>query len=68
MKYLVRRLVAGVVIVPVIAVAYFVLVALLIAGGAGANATPLEVWNNGLWAGVIATLVFAGSALFKGGN
>ena len=66
MKYAVRRLVAGIVIVPAVASAYFVMVALLIGAGAGANASPSEVWVSGLSAGVAVTLVFAGLALFKG--
>jgi len=68
MKYAFRRLLAGIVIVPLVAVAYFVLYVGLVAWGAEPNATPIEVWNNGLMIGVVATLVFAGSALVKAGK
>lgn len=65
MKYAFRRLLAGIVIVPFMAVVYFVGYAMLVGLGAEPTATPSEVWNNGLVIGVIATLVFAGSALVK---
>lgn len=65
MKFMFRRLLLGVAIVPLVAMAWFVFYAWLIWCGADPTATPSEVWANGLWLGVIATLVFAGEALVK---
>lgn len=65
MKFVFRRLLAGIVIVPLVALAYFVFYALLVGLGADPTATPSEVWANGLMFGVLATLVFAGSAVAK---
>lgn len=65
MKFVFRRLLLGVVIVPLIASGYFVVYALLIGGGAEPTATPSEVWNNGLMFGVVSTLVFAVSAVIE---
>jgi hypothetical protein len=55
-KFVIRRAVLGVVIVPAVAGIYFVGYAVLIGAGAGANAMPSEVWNNGLALGVGVTL------------
>ena len=67
MKFMFRRLLLGVVIVPLVALAYFVLYALLVGVSIGGlpTTTPSEVWANGLMFGVVATLVFAGSAVAK---
>jgi hypothetical protein len=65
MKYAFRRLLLGVVIVPLVAVVYFVFYAVLVGGGAEPTSTPIEVWNNGLMFGVGATLVFAVSAVIE---
>ena len=62
-KYTFRRLLAGIVIVPVVAMLYTLLVALLYAMGAGWSGGVVVAWNNGLMIGVMATLAFA---LFAG--
>ena len=67
MKFAIRRLLAGVVIVPAIAGTYFVGYASLVGAGATPTATPSEVWNNGLLFGAVATLWFSLSALVKKG-
>jgi hypothetical protein len=65
MKYAFRRLLAGIVIVPVVAIAYLFGYAMLVGLGAEPTASASEVWSLGLLFGVIATLVFAGSAAVK---
>lgn len=65
MKYVIRRAVAGVVITPLVASLWFVLVAGLIMLGGEPNATPLEVWNTGLLGGVFVSLLFVGNAIWK---
>jgi hypothetical protein len=62
-KYTFRRLLAGVVIIPAVALVYTLLVALLYAMGAGWSGGVVVAWNNGLMIGVMATLAFA---LFAG--
>ena len=68
MKYAFRRLLAGIVIVPLVAVAYFAGCVVLIGLGAEPHGTPSEVWALGLMFGGVATLAFAVSALFERGN
>jgi len=58
-KYTFRRLALGIVIVPVVASAWFAFVAVLIGLGAEPTDTPSGVWANGLGLGVMATLVLA---------
>jgi hypothetical protein len=65
MKFFVRRLLAGVVIVPLTAVAYVLVCALLIGLGAGQNESVAGYFGIGLWFGVGLTLVFAFDALRK---
>ena len=65
MKFVIRRAVAGVVITPLVASVWFVLVAGLIVLGGEPNATPLEVWNTGLVGGVFVSLVFVANAVWK---
>jgi hypothetical protein len=65
MKFVFRRLLAGIVIVPLVALAYFVFYALLVGLGADPTATPSEVWANGLWLGGFLTIVFAGEVLVR---
>lgn len=64
-KYTFRRLLAGIVIVPAVALAYTLLVAMLYAMGAGWSGGVASAWSNGLMIGVVATLAFA---LFAGGE
>lgn len=67
MKFMFRRLLLGVVIVPLVASLYFVGYLLLVGFSIGGlpTTTPSEVWANGLMFGVVATLVFAVSAVFE---
>jgi hypothetical protein len=65
MKFVIRRAVAGVVITPLVASAWFLIVVLMIGLGAEPNATPLEVWNTGLVGGVFVSLLFVGNAVWK---
>jgi len=62
-KYTFRRLLAGVVIIPAVALVYTLLVALLYAMGAGWSGGVISAWSIGLIYGVMATLAFA---LFAG--
>lgn len=57
LKFVIRRMFAGIVIVPSVAGIYFVGYATLVGAGAEPTATASEVWNNGLVIGVMATLV-----------
>ena len=68
MKYAFRRLVAGVVITPLVAVVYLFVYAGLVGLGAEPTASASEVWTNGLWLGAFVSLAFAGSALVKAGK
>lgn len=65
MKFVFRRLLCGVVIVPFVAGVYFAGYAMLVGLGAEPTATPSEVWNNGLLFGVATTIVFAGEVLVR---
>jgi hypothetical protein len=64
-KYVIRRLVAGIVITPLVAVVWLFGIALLIGAGAEPTATANQVWLDGLWLGVAVSVVFAGSAWSK---
>ena len=55
----VRRLLLGVVITPLVALLWLVACALLVANGAGASLSASEVWTNGLILGVIVALAFS---------
>jgi len=57
LKYIIRRAIAGIVIVPATAVIYFVGYAMLVGAGATATSTAQEVWNNGLFLGVYLTII-----------
>jgi hypothetical protein len=67
-KYVFRRLLAGIVITPLVALAYLVGYALLVGAGATASSTANEVWSNGLVFGAVLSLVFALSAIKAKGN
>jgi hypothetical protein len=56
-KYIIRRAILGIVIVPATAVIYFVGYALLVGAGATPTSTAPEVWNNGLGFGIYLTLI-----------
>jgi hypothetical protein len=64
MKYVFRRLLAGVVIVPAVALVYTFICVVLIGLGMPATSNTLATcWQSGLLAGVIFTVGFAVSAL-----
>lgn len=65
MKYFIRRLLTGVVVVPLTGVAYVVWCALLIGAGAGQNNSVAGYFEIGCWLGVGLTLVFSFDALRK---
>lgn len=66
MKYVFRRLLAGVVIVPAVALAYTFICVVVIALGMPATSNTLaDCWQSGLLAGVIFTITFAVSAWFE---
>jgi hypothetical protein len=67
-KYVFRRLLVGIVITPLVALAYLIGYALLIGAGAGAGSNASEVWANGLILGAMVSLVFALSAIRVRGN
>ena len=64
-KYVFRRLVAGVVITPLVALGWLLAIALLIGAGAEPTATASQVWLDGLWLGVVVSVWFALSAWRK---
>jgi hypothetical protein len=67
-KYVFRRLLVGIVITPLVALAYLIAYALLVGAGAGAGSTASVVWSNGLVFGAMVSLVFALSAIRVRGN
>jgi hypothetical protein len=58
-KYVIRRLLVGIVITPLVALGWLIGIALLIGAGAEPHATASEVWVDGLWLGAIASVAFA---------
>jgi len=65
MKYVFRRLLAGVVITPLVALLWVFGIALLIGAGAEPHASIGQVWVDGLWLGAFVSLAFAISAWFE---
>ena len=59
MKYVFRRAVLGVVATPLVAGAWVLFTAVLIGLGAPPTASVNQVWNDGLWLGAIASILFA---------
>lgn len=58
MKFYIRRAVAGIILMPVVAFAYVVVCAFLIGAGAGASFTVAEAWTNGLLLAGISAVSF----------
>lgn len=58
MKFYIRRAVAGVLAVPVVAFAYVAGYAVLVGAGAGATSTVEQAWGNGLVFGGIVAILF----------
>jgi hypothetical protein len=67
-KYVFRRLLAGIVITPLVALTYLVIYIGLVVMGAGQTSSVSEVWSNGLVFGLMVSLVFAVSAIKGKGN
>lgn len=65
MKYVFRRAVLGVVLVPLVAVAWVFIYAVLVGLGAEPQSSPREVFNDGLFVGVVLELFFVGDAVLK---
>jgi hypothetical protein len=65
MKYVFRRALVGVVIVPLVAVAWFVFYAMLVGLGADPTNTPQGVFNDGLFIGLVVESFFVGDAVVK---
>jgi len=58
-KYVFFRALAGLLITPLVAGAWVITYALLVANGAGQAHTIDEVWSNGLVLGVVVSIWFA---------
>ena len=65
MKYVFRRAVLGVVLVPLVAVAWVLFYATLVGLGADPTNTPQGVFNDGLFIGFVVELFFVGDAVLK---
>lgn len=66
MKYVVARVLAGIVIVPAVAVAWVLTHAMLIGLGAGQVANASEVFIQGLVLGVFVEFLFVMDLAWKG--
>jgi uncharacterized BrkB/YihY/UPF0761 family membrane protein len=66
MKYVFRRLLAGIFITPAVACLWLVFIALMVGAGAEPTASAQEYFYHGLVIGTIASLWFAISAYGKG--
>lgn len=64
-KYVIRRLLAGIVITPLVAFGWLVFYVLMVAWGAGQAHTISEVWTIGLWLGAFGSVAFALNAWGK---
>ena len=64
MKYVIRRAVVGVLATPLIAMAWVLFVAVLVAFGAPPSLSVNQVWNDGLLLGVITAVLFTFAPLF----
>lgn len=58
-KFIIRRAVAGLIAMPVVAGLYVGVVAVLIGLGAGASFTVGQAWVNGFQIGLAVAIVFA---------
>ena len=58
-KYVIRRLMVGVVITPLVALVWLVGIAVLIGLGAEPTASASQVWTDGLWLGGVVSVWFA---------
>lgn len=58
MKFVIRRVIASVVIVPVVAFAYVALYAYLVLAGGYATSRFADLWFTGFWLGGIVAVLF----------
>lgn len=58
MKFVIRRVIASVVITPAVALAYVMLYAYLVLAGGYATSSVADLWSFGLWLGGAVSLVF----------
>lgn len=58
MKFVIRRVIASVVIVPVVAFAFVALYAYLVLAGGTATSRVSDLWAFGLWIGGVVAVVF----------
>lgn len=58
MKFVIRRAVVGVLAIPMVASAYFVIYAVLVGLGSQPSQSPTEVIYTGLWIGGVIAVLF----------
>jgi hypothetical protein len=59
MKYVFRRALVGIIIIPVVAMVWVLFSAILGMVFALPMSSVNRVWNDGLWLGLLATIMFA---------
>lgn len=65
MKYVMRRLLAGVILTPIVALAYSALYAYLVLIGGEPTSSPSEVFATGIGIGVVCALALQIPSLMK---
>ena len=58
MKFVIRRAVASIVIVPAVAFAFVSMYAFLVLAGGTATSRVADLWSFGLWLGGVVAVVF----------
>jgi dienelactone hydrolase len=58
-KFVIRRAVVGVLAIPMVASAYFIIYSVLVGLGSQPTQTPSEVAITGLWIGGVCAVLFA---------
>jgi hypothetical protein len=66
MKYVFRRALVGIIIIPVVAMVWVLFSAILGMVFALPMSSVNRVWNDGLWLGLLATIMFAITPLLNG--
>jgi|LakMenE01Jun11ns_1017448.scaffolds.fasta_scaffold9944290_4 hypothetical protein len=66
MKYVFRRALVGIIIIPVVAMVWVLFSAILGMVFALPMSSVNRVWNDGLWLGLLATIMFAIIPLLNG--
>jgi hypothetical protein len=59
MKYVFRRALVGIIVIPVVAMAWVLFTAILSVVVSLPMGSVNRVWNEGLWLGILATVMFA---------